>query len=124
VELRNRTWGKQRTLDLLRQHGVALVAAEYLSRPGKIYVTADFLYVRLIGEHGRFEALNREQFDVSESLSWWNRQIAAVAEQVDSVWCFFNNDFSGYSIPTANRFKSLVGQVVHEPPAIPGGLFG
>jgi uncharacterized protein YecE (DUF72 family) len=124
VELRNRTWGTQHTLDLLREHRVALVAAEYLSRPGKVHVTTDFLYVRLIGEHGRFKELNREQLDVSESLNWWERQIDTVADRVETAWCFFNNDFSGYSIPTANRLKSHTGQAVHEPPAIPGGLFG
>src|SRR5688572_21310101 len=41
VELRNRTWGAQRTLDLLREHRCCLVAAEYLSRPGRIHLTSD-----------------------------------------------------------------------------------
>jgi uncharacterized protein YecE (DUF72 family) len=124
VEFRNRTWGTQRTLDLLREHRVALVAAEYLSRPGRIHVTTDFLYVRFIGQHNRFEQLNYEQLEVSESLNWWDREITNIAGQIDAAWCFFNNDFSGYSVATANRFKSLTGQIVHEPPAIPGGLFG
>jgi uncharacterized protein YecE (DUF72 family) len=124
VEFRNRTWGIPRTLDLLHEHRCALVAAEYLSRPGKVHVTTDVLYVRLIGQHQRFEELNHEQLDVSDSLRWWNEQIAPVAERVETAWCFFNNDFSGYSIATANRFKSLAGQRVVEPPAIPGGLFG
>ena len=124
VEFRNRTWGTRRTLDLLREHRCALVTAEYLSRPGRIHVTTDFLYVRLIGQHERFEELNREQLDVSESLNWWDLEIANVVDQVNTAWCFFNNDFSGYSVATANRFKSLTGQVVREPPAIPGGLFG
>src|SRR5688500_12035907 len=55
VELRNRSWGTRRTLDLLREHRCCLVAAEYLSRPGRIHVTTDFLYVRWIGEHQRFK---------------------------------------------------------------------
>ena len=77
-----------------------------------------------VAQHQRFAELNREQLDVSESLNWWDREIAKVADQVNTAWCFFNNDFSGYSVVTSNRFKSLVGQPVHEPPAIPGGLFG
>ena len=107
VEFRNRTWGKRRTLDLLREHRCALVAAEYLTRPGRIHVTTDFLYVRWIGEHQRFKELNREQIDVSESLTWWKDQIASVADQVQTTWGFFNNDFSGYSVATCNRFKSV-----------------
>lgn len=124
VELRNRTWGTRRTLDLLREHRVALVAAEYLTRPAKIHVTTDFLYVRWVGEHERFKELNREQLDVSESLQWWAEQIPRVADQVETTWGFFNNDFSGYSVVTCNRFKSLIGAPVNEPPAIHGGLFG
>jgi uncharacterized protein YecE (DUF72 family) len=124
VELRNRTWGKQSTLDLLREHDVALVAAEYLTRPARVHLTSDFLYVRWIGEHQRFEELNREQADVSESLRWWSEQIAAVSGQVQTTWGFFNNDFSGYSVATCNRFKYLIGMPLHKPPAIHGGLFG
>src|SRR4051794_9334945 len=69
VELRNRTWGTRATLDLLRRHGVALVLAEYRTRPRRLFVTAaDFVYVRWVGEHGRFSAHRQEQADVSESL--------------------------------------------------------
>jgi uncharacterized protein YecE (DUF72 family) len=124
VELRNRSWGQQRTLDLLRQHNVAIVSAEYLSRPGRIHVTSDFLYVRWIGEHERFEELNHEQRDMSDSLTWWAAQVRSVALQVRTTWGFFNNDFSGYAVATCNRFKRLVGLRPTEPPEIHGGLFG
>ena len=65
-----------------------------------------------------------EQIDVGESLVWWRDQVTSVADQVRTTWGFFNNDFSGYSVATCNRFKSLIGEPVKEPPAIPGGLFG
>src|SRR5688500_9399480 len=61
VEFRNSSWGEQRTLDLLTEHGCALVAAEYSSRPSRVLLTTDFLYVRWIGEHQRFKELNHEQ---------------------------------------------------------------
>jgi uncharacterized protein YecE (DUF72 family) len=87
-------------------------------------VTTDFLYVRWIGEHQRFKELDREQVDMTESLTWWKDQLESVADAVHTTWGFFNNDFSGYSIATCNRFKKLIGEPVNEPPAIPGGLFG
>jgi uncharacterized protein YecE (DUF72 family) len=124
VELRNRTWGSRRTLDLLRRHRCCLVAAEYLTRPGRIHATSDFLYLRWIGEHGRFPRQDREQLDVGESLAWWNEQLAGVAPDATTAWGFFNNDYAGYSVATCNRFKRLLGQPVVEPPEIPGGLFG
>ena len=124
VELRNRTWGSRRTLDLLRKHRCCLVAAEYLTRPGRLYATTDFLYVRWVGRHGRFPTHEREQADVGESLAWWKGQLEAVAPQIEATWGFFNNDFSGYGVGACDRFKPLLGLPVTEPPAIPGGLFG
>jgi uncharacterized protein YecE (DUF72 family) len=123
VELRNRTWGVQKTLDLLRNHRCCLVSAEYLDRPGRIHVTTDFLYLRWVGDHQRFQELNREQLDMTESLKWWRGQIESVADQVQTTWGFFNNDYSGYSIATCNRFKRVLELPVHETAAIPGGLF-
>ena len=124
VELRNRTWGTSRTLDLLRHHRCCLVAAEYLTRPGRIHVTTDFLYLRWVGEHGRFETHAREQADVTESLRWWRNQAGGLTGGATAAWGFFNNDYAGYGVGTCNRFKSLLGLDVVEPPAIPGGLFG
>ena len=109
VELRNRSWGRNETLELLREYGCALVMAEYLSRPRRIHVTSDLLYVRLIGQHDRFTKTDREQIDASESLAWWHGEIARVEPRVGSTWCLFSNDFAGYAIATCNRFKQLAG---------------
>lgn len=121
VEFRNATWGRQRTLDLLREHRAALVAAEYLTRPQKIHVTADFLYLRMIGEHDRFEELNREQMDVDPSLDWWQQELQSTlaAHPIADVWTFFNNDYSGYAVTTCRRFMRRLGVVPREDPTPP-----
>jgi uncharacterized protein YecE (DUF72 family) len=127
VEFRNGTWGEQRTLDLLRQHGTALVVAEYLSRPRRLHLTADFTYVRWIGQHERFAELNREQLDVSANLEWWQAEIDRVRPQLKDVFGFFNNDYSGYSIATCRRFMRRMGLEVQDPledAAGQGKLFG
>lgn len=118
IELRSTSWGQQRTLDLLREHHCALVSAEYLDRPSRIYVTSDFLYLRWIGEHERFEELNREQLDVSPQLEWWKGEIERVrgSGQVKQVFGFFNNDYTGYAIETCRRFMRMMGQAVLEDP--------
>jgi uncharacterized protein YecE (DUF72 family) len=111
VEFRNSTWGQQRTLDVLREHGCALVLAEYETRPARLHVTADFLYVRWIGVHERFEVLNHEQIDVTPNLEWWKGELERVvaSQRVTDVWGFFNNDYSGYSIETCRKFMRLMG---------------
>lgn len=129
VEFRNSTWGQQRTLDLLREHQCALVTAEYLTRPAQINVTADFLYIRWIGEHERFKELNHEQIDVSSNLQWWKEEIGRTvrSHQIQNIWGFFNNDYSGYSIATCQRFMRLMGLEVPQilpPDEVQGKLFG
>jgi uncharacterized protein YecE (DUF72 family) len=128
IEFRSASWGQQRTLDLLREHRVALVAAEYLTRPSRIHLTTDLLYLRLIGEHERFEELNHEQIDVEPNLHWWKAELDRVRnqQQVHQIWGFFNNDYSGYAIATCRRFMHLLGLEVREDQdlAQQGKLFG
>jgi uncharacterized protein YecE (DUF72 family) len=127
VEFRNASWGQQRTLDLLREHRVALVVAEYLTRPRQVHLTTDFTYIRWIGEHQRFAELNREQTDVTPSLECWKQEIDRIKPQVTDVFGFFNNDYSGYSIATCRRFMRMMGLEVEDPledAAGQGKLFG
>lgn len=116
VELRHRSWGRVETLEMLRRRRCALVAAEYASRPRRVFATTDFLYLRWIGVHGRFAVHDREQKDVTADLQWWQQAIERVRPQVDAVWGFFGDDYAGYSIASANQFRRMVGLPVSEPP--------
>jgi len=111
VEFRSASWGQQRTLDLLREHRAALVVAEYQSRPSRIHVTSDFLYVRWVGEHQRFKVLNYEQVDVAESLAWWKGEVERVLARgaIADVLGFFGNDYSGYAVAACRRFMRMMG---------------
>lgn len=124
VEFRNVAWGQQRTLDLLRENGCGLVMAEYLTLPRRILLTADFTYIRLIGEHERFSEYQHEQIDMGESLAWWKEELERVGPQVQEAFVLFNNDYSGYAIETARRFMRMMGQPVVEIPPEQGRLFG
>ncbi|MBC8109004.1 MAG: DUF72 domain-containing protein [Anaerolineae bacterium] len=109
VEFRNSTWFTPATTNLLREHNVALANAEYVGVPRLITPTADFLYIRWIGEHDRFAELDHEQIDVTHRMLWWKDQIELNAPKVRSVYGFFNNDYAGYSIATCNRMKKMLG---------------
>lgn len=125
VEFRHDSWTSDATADLLREHGCAWVAADYVTRePWSVRVTADFAYVRWVGEHGRFPTHQREQVDVTERLEWWKQQLDGAAG-LKRAWGFFNNDYSGYSVGACNRMKSAMGLKVRRPGAADRGeLFG
>jgi uncharacterized protein YecE (DUF72 family) len=107
AEFRHPSWRAERTAEILSQHRVAWVAVDFEGELAEIRPTTDFLYVRWIGAHNRFEEKDREQLDMTERLEWWRDRIAAAG--VPTVYGFFNNDYSGYSIATCNRFKQVAG---------------
>ena len=118
VEFRHRSWDTPETAQLLSKHNIAWVMADYIHMPQRItYRTADFLYLRFIGPHGQFATKDHEILDKTAVLQQWHQQIeehtgeitATSTSSVQSVYAFFNNDYSGYSPATANKFKQIVG---------------
>lgn len=109
LEFRHRSWATPQTADLLQKHNVCWAATDYIYLPKKIWRTTDFLYLRFIGRHGRFPAKDREQEDKTAALRYWQQQIEPHLQHVNAVYGFFNNDYSGHSPTTCNRFKKLVG---------------
>jgi uncharacterized protein YecE (DUF72 family) len=83
--------------------------------PKEVGLTTDILFIRLVGQHGRFSIHNRVQTDVSPQLDWWWQWIRSQAEMVQSVYAFFNDDFSGYAPASANKLKSIIGLPTIEP---------
>jgi uncharacterized protein YecE (DUF72 family) len=115
VELRDRSWGRNETLEMLREKNVAFTSAEYVSRPVRIPVTSDVVYIRWIGEHQRFPVMDREQIDVMPGLTWWASELAKLPADVKTIWGFFNNDYAGFAPGTCNRFKGLSNLPVSVP---------
>ena len=113
------------TTALLKEHQICWAVGDYVTPPEPVRVTTDFLFVRWIGIHHRFERLDSEQIDVSDRLRSWKAQFDQVPASVKEIWGFVNNDFSGYAIGAANRMKKMLGLPASEPKAEDRGeLFG
>ncbi len=114
VEFRHPSWYNQQTADLLRTRGVAWATTEYPLLPRQVNVTADFLYIRWIGQHGSYDHHNHERVDKTPELEGWLAQIQASLEGINTIYGFFNNDYAGFAAGTCNRFKKIAGL-----PAVP-----
>ena len=118
VEFRHRSWfdHAEATATLLREHGIAWASADYAYEPVAIIPTAPFLYIRWIGRHRQFPEMNHEQRDVTDRLKWWRDEVTRITTgargTIKNIYGFFNNDYAGYAITTANRFKDMLGQKV------------
>jgi uncharacterized protein YecE (DUF72 family) len=96
----------------LRSLGVCWAATEYPDLPRRIYPTADFLYLRWIGQHGTFQRHDHERIDRYPQLQTWQRIIQEARSESEGqqvIFGFFNNDYAGFAAATANRFKELAG---------------
>jgi uncharacterized protein YecE (DUF72 family) len=123
VEFRHDSWfASDRLVDLLITRNVALVNAEYEDEPREPIATTGFTYVRLIGKHERYDPLDHERWDPTEQLRWWHGRVAHLAG-VREAWVLFNNDYSGFSIASADRLKRIVGQEVEPMHVRQGRLF-
>jgi uncharacterized protein YecE (DUF72 family) len=124
IEFRHRSLIGPDVSELLKAHGVALAAADYVAMPRRLEVTADFTYVRLIGRHGAFERHTHSQADRSLDLKKWVKALSQKQEQFQEAFVFANDDFEGYAPHTANRFKEQIGQsTIERPPQTQGSLF-
>jgi uncharacterized protein YecE (DUF72 family) len=121
VEFRHRSWYTAQTADLLRDHNVAWVCLDYLQLPRQVTITTDFLYIRWIGQHGRFEQRGREEIDVSRQLAWWWEELQPYLDQVPVIYGLFNDDFAGYAPGTLNQFQALAGLPVTRPEIVQQG---
>ena len=100
---------------LLAQFHMTWVTLDYLALPKQITPTTNFLYIRWIGQHGRFVRRGREEIDVSAKLAWWWEQLQPHLQQIPAIYGFFNDDYAGYAPTTCNRFKALAGLPIVEP---------
>jgi uncharacterized protein YecE (DUF72 family) len=104
VEVRHESFRDPAFLALLRRHGIALVVADTAGKfPDMDDVTADFVYIRLHGEHELYASGYEDA-----SLERWAARIRDWAGNGD-VFCYFDNDIKVRAPFDALRLMEMVG---------------
>lgn len=109
VEVRHRSLFTDDVYDMLRHHRVAWVISDITGLPIAEEVTADFSYVRWMGNRDDVRVFDRETINRSAELVAWRERIIALREQVSEIFGYFNNHYSGHAPATAQRFKEMIG---------------
>lgn len=116
LEFRHTSWEHIETAALLKEHNVCWVAADYVVMPKKIHPTADFLYLRFLGEHGRYQTKDKLMRDPRPEFADWIKQFSYDhVPAFKNIYAYMNNDFAGYSIESVNIFKEMIGLEVNLP---------
>lgn len=107
VELRHRSWWVPETYKLLESRGAALVwsVTEYGRTPP--VVTADWLYLRLIGDRA-LTKFDRVQRDHTDEMRHWAARLQDEGAGAMRVYAFANNHFIGFAPGAVIRFAELL----------------
>ena len=108
VEFRHASWMRPETFEALRRREVALVwnEVQYLNTTPEI--TADFVYLRFIGDRSLSE-LGRIQIDRTAEMEKWAARLRFVQDRVDRAYVLFNNHFAGFGPACADQFRRMLG---------------
>jgi len=102
-EFRDPSWWNDRVLKLLADHGAAFCVFELAGKRSPKELTADFAYVRL---HGPGEAYQGEYGD--PALQEWAKTFSECLDAGKEVFCFFDNDQSGFAPKNALRLLEIL----------------
>ena len=115
VEFRHVSWHTPEVWELLRRHGAAVAWTEWRELPRVTEVTADFLYLRWLGDRREIERYDRVQIDRTDSFEAWQSDLGNTLGRVREVFGYFNNHWAGHSPASANEMKRRLGLVAVEP---------
>ena len=118
VEIRNKNWMDARFLDALRERGVAfaLIDQSWVPRPWEFrhpldFVTADFSYVRLLGDRKSIEELTKTWDKVivnrTGEMKSWVDYLRPLKIRGITIYVYVNNHYTGFAPTSAEKFLEL-----------------
>ena len=124
VEVRSSSLLIEDLYQLLGEHQVAFVSIDWVGMPRRFEVTADFVYVRLLGKHDAFETHHKVQSNRQKDIEKWGQVFIRNQNSIEKIFIYSNNDYEGYSPSTSNRMKIELGLPIVEPVVeVQGSLF-
>jgi len=126
VEVRNDRWVAPPLLDLLRARGIALAFVDYYTMPAMARIaarpesaTADFAYVRFLGNHKEMDAMVERKAaaggrrwdalvqDRTAEVNAWLPALRQLAVRIQRTYVFFNNHYAGHAPASIELFRTL-----------------
>jgi uncharacterized protein YecE (DUF72 family) len=120
VEIRNKSWLDARFADVLREHNAALVLNDtsFVPRPWEMkeqfdLVTADFLYVRWLGDRKGIEkqtkTWDKAIVDREGDLRNWVELLRRLVsdKRIRKIVAYANNHYAGHGPATVKLFWDL-----------------
>jgi len=96
IEFRHHSWFDDTIFATLGEHKIGFCIYDMPGITCPLIVTTDFAYVRF---HGHTSLYNSNYSN--EELRGWARRFVNLAEQIQEMYIYFNNDIEGFSVLNA-----------------------
>jgi uncharacterized protein YecE (DUF72 family) len=118
LEIRNKNWLHPTLAELLKKHNVALALIDqaWMPRPAEWFtkidpITADFLYIRWLGDRKGIEAItkvwDKTIVDRTGELQEWVKVCRQEVRKGKKVYAYANNHYAGNGPATVSLFRRL-----------------
>lgn len=102
-EMRDHSWHCERAYELLRRHDCSFCIYDLAGFRSPLVMTGNTVYVRLHGPNGAYAGSY-----TSQALRAWANRFTGWAHEGRDVYCYFDNDQSGYATHDARRVREFV----------------
>lgn len=102
LEVRHRSWIHPDFFDLLGKHNVAWTIVDMVGMPTVPEVTANFAYVRWLGDRNVQPLSDTLEVDRAESLDRWSATLRDLSYRADRVYGYVSDTWAGHA-PAATR---------------------
>ncbi|MEW6412367.1 MAG: DUF72 domain-containing protein [Candidatus Zixiibacteriota bacterium] len=112
VELRNKKWlDVKDVFELFCERNIAFCLIDHPWMPLVNIKTADFQYIRMLGDRKKIESdFSYVRFGREQELSQWAEIIRQWAAQDVNCFVYFNNHYSGHAPTTAVLLREILVQ--------------
>ena len=105
MEFRNITWWNDEVYSLMKGSNIAFCIYELAGLITPDIITADFVYVRLHGPGNKYQG--RYSIDALRS---WGGKFSKWSNEGRIVYCYFDNDDSGYAAYNAIELNEILNR--------------
>jgi uncharacterized protein YecE (DUF72 family) len=104
-EFRDQSWHNPEALEAMKLMGASFCIYEIDGYISPKEITADFIYIRLHGPGAAYQGNYNAQ-----TLSGWAGAFSSWSDQGNEIFCFFDNDESGYAIQNACNLNRMINR--------------
>jgi uncharacterized protein YecE (DUF72 family) len=110
VEVRNKKWLGDLFYESLKGRNICLCLMDHPWMPRMTTFTADFAYIRLLGDRRKIGSdFSHIRNDREDDLKWWAELIESFSREKGEVYAYVNNHYTGHSPTTARRLAEIIG---------------